>query len=78
MKLRFETNCHCFWGQSENLALEVWGPSDIRDKWVLRHPSEELKVRLSSNLSFIFLLLGICRTNLVTCEAIERQSPTDS
>ncbi len=31
-----------------------------------------------TNLSFIFLLLGVCRTNRVTCEAIEHQSPTPS
>ncbi len=77
MKLRFETVCHSFAWLSEYLRLAVRGSSYIRDRLALDSSREELEVPFSTNLSFIFLLLGVCRTNLVTCEAIESQNPTD-
>ncbi len=76
MKLRIETNCHNFSWCSEYLALEVCDSSDIRDTLAQPNIPKELVMLYFSNLSFICLLLGVCRTNLVTCEAIERLSPT--
>ncbi len=78
MKLRFETVCHSLAWHSQYLTLEVRGSSDIRDRLALDYPPEESELLILTNLSFIFLLLGVCRTGCVTCEAIERQSPTDS